>query len=161
MHEYLIKYINSHVANPLTETEMELIRNNFVPRRFRKKQYLLQEGEVCKYSAFMVKGAMRQYSVDDKGAEHIVRLSIENWWAADRESFVMLTPSIYNIDAWENTEALLVTRADILSLTDAIPALVETSRKLDEKHSIANQRRLNAALSLPAEKRYDEFANSY
>ena len=31
---------------------------------------------------FVVKGAMRQYSVDDKGAEHVVRLSIENWWGS-------------------------------------------------------------------------------
>ena len=42
---------------------------------------------------------MRQYSVDEKGAEHIVRLAIENWWAGDRESFVMQTPFIYFIDA--------------------------------------------------------------
>ncbi len=51
----------------------------------------MQEGEVCKYAAFVVKGALRQYRVDDKGMEHILRLSIENWWASDRESYIMLT----------------------------------------------------------------------
>ena len=62
----------------------------------------MQEGAVCKYFAFIVNGVMRQYSVDDKGEEHIVHLSIENCWAGDRESYVMLTPSVYNIDAWED-----------------------------------------------------------
>src|SRR5436190_23056498 len=114
MHDTLIKYINSFATSPLTESEIEVIKQTFIPKKFRKRQYLLQEGEVCKYMAFIVKGAMRQYSVDEKGAEHIVRLAIENWWAGDRESYSMLTPSIYFIDAWEDTDALLITRADFV-----------------------------------------------
>jgi CRP-like cAMP-binding protein len=161
MHESLIKYINSYTSVPVNADEAELISKAFLPKRFRKRQYLLQEGEVCKYSAFVVKGAMRQYSVDEKGAEHIVRLSVENWWAVDRESFVMLTPTVYNIDAWEDTDALLVTRADFLEILDAVPAFAELTRKLDERNSIATQRRLNASISYPAEKRYAEFVESY
>src|SRR5258707_2746891 len=132
MHEALFNYINSYIKSPLTTTEMKLVKDAFAPKKIRKKQYFLQEGEVCKYVAFIIKGAMRQYSVDDKGAEHIVGLSIENWWAGDRESYVMLTPSIYNIDAWEDTDALIITRADQLNLFDAVPALDELSLKLDE-----------------------------
>src|SRR5262245_2524313 len=101
MHDALVKYIQNHSTTLLTESHVELIKTYHVPRKLRRRQYFLQEGEVCKYMAFIVKGSMRQYSVDDKGVEHIVRLSIENWWAGDRESFTMLTPSIYNIDAWE------------------------------------------------------------
>src|SRR5258706_14976547 len=160
MHEALFTYINSYIKSPLGTAEMELVRKAFAPKKIRKKQYLLQEGEVCKYAAFIVKGAMRQYSIDDKGAEHIVGLSVENWWVSDRESFVMLTPSVYNIDAWEDTEMLLVTRAD-LNLLDQIPAITQMIRKMDERHSIANQRRLNASISLPAEKRYDDFVSCY
>src|SRR5258706_13733469 len=147
MHKTLIKYINSFAITPLTSGEEELIKKTFVHKHFRKRQYFLQEGEVCKYAAFIVKGAMRQYSVDDKGAEHIVRLSIENWWAVDRESHVMLTPSIYNIDAWEETDALVITNADMNELANKIPALVEMLRKLDERHSIAVQQRVNASIS--------------
>lgn len=161
MHDSLIRYINSYVSTPLTESQEELIRNTLVPKKIRKRQYLLQEGQVCKYAAFIVKGAMRQYSVDDKGVEHIINLFIENWWANDRESFVMLTPSIYNIDAWEDTDALLMTKADYLSLLDPIPALAEMSRRLDERHSIAVQKRLNSSISLSAEKRYADLANTY
>ena len=161
MHDSLIKYINSYVSTPLNDSQVELIQNTFVPKKLRKKQFFLQEGQVCKYTAFIVKGAMRQYSVDDKGAEHIVNLFIENWWASDRESFVMLTPSIYNIDAWEETDALLLTKADYLNLLDPIPALIEMSRKMDERHSIAVQKRLNSSISFSAEKRYADLANTY
>ena len=121
----------------------------------------MQEGQVCKYAAFIVKGAMRQYSVDDKGAEHVVRLLIENWWAVDRESFVMLTPSPYNIEAWEDTEVLLVTYSDSLDMLNKIPLLTEWTRKLDEHHAFAAQRRLSASISFSAEKRYSDFTNAY
>jgi CRP-like cAMP-binding protein len=104
---------------------------------------------------------MRQYSVDSKGTEHIVGLFIENWWAGDRESYLMLTPSIYNIDAWENTEALVMTRADQVTLFNSVPSLNDLSRKLDERHAFATQKRLNDLVSLPAEKRYIHFAESY
>ena len=161
MHESLIKHINSYATTPLTESEIELIKNTFVPKKIRKKQYFLQEGQVCKYAAFIVKGAMRQYSIDDKGAEHIVSLLLENWWAVDRESYIMLTPSVYNIDAWEDTDVLLVTKADFLNRISSFPAISELARKLDENYAIATQKRLNATISLPAEKRYSDFASTY
>jgi len=161
MHDSLIKHINNYTSTPLTDSEIELIKDAFVPKRIRKKQYFLQEGEVCKYSAFIVKGAMRQYSVDDKGVEHIVRLLIENWWAVDRESFVMLTPSVYNIDAWEDTEVLLITKSDSLDMLDQIPVLAQWTRSLDEHHAFAAQKRLSASISFSAEKRYSDFANTY
>jgi len=161
MHEPLFQYIKLHSKTTLTEEEVERIKNVFVPKKIRKRQYFLQEGQVCKYFGFIVKGAMRQYSIDDKGREHIIRLSIENWWVGDRESFIMLTPSAYNIDAWEETELLAATRADFLDQLNPIPAINEMSRMLDENYAFATQKRLNAAISLSAEKRYSQLAESY
>ena len=158
MHQNLLSYINKYSSSPLTNEEEALITATFQPKKIRKKQYFLQEGDVCKYAGFIVKGAMRQYSVDDKGGEHIVQLFIENYWANDRESSTMLTPSVYNIDAWEDTDILLITRADMLDLMAKIPAMAEMIRLMDERNAIANQRRLNSTISNTAEKRYEEFA---
>lgn len=160
MYETLIQYINAHTTSPLSQSEIDIVKNIFTPRRIRKRQYFLQEGDVCRYMGFIVKGAMRQYSVDDKGAEHIVRLYIEDWWAGDRESFVMLTPSNYNIDAWEDTDILTITKAGVTEF-DTVPALNELARKLDEKHSMASLKRINSAISLSAEQRYAELAKAY
>jgi CRP-like cAMP-binding protein len=161
MHESLIKYVTNQAVTPLTENDVEAIKNIFVPKHFRKRQYLLQEGEVSKYAAFVVKGAMRQYSIDDKGVEHIVRLSIENWWVGDRESSIMLTPSIYNIDAWEDTDVLLITSADFVTRLNNIAAFGEMFRKLDQRHALAMQKRLNAAISMTAEQRYYDLERTY
>ena len=160
MHESLIHYIRDHSSTPLTETEIEVIKDVFTFKKLRKHQFLLQEGQVCKYGAFIVKGAMRQYSIDDKGAERIVNLYLENWWASDRESYVMLTPSKYNIDAWEHSELLLITKADYLNQLTPIPAINEMARKMDENFAIASQKRV-ASISLSAEERYAELVRTY
>ncbi|KAA3439836.1 Crp/Fnr family transcriptional regulator [Rufibacter hautae] len=157
MHEALFNYIGQYTQATLTPQEQELIRNAFVPKRLRKRQYLLQSGDICRYMAFIVKGAMRQYSVDEKGAEHIVQLAIENWWVGDRESFLMLTPSAFNIDAWEDTDLLLVEKAHLFQLYEQVPTLTKMARQMDDRHSMANQRRINAAISFSAEKRYTDF----
>lgn len=132
-----------------------------MPFKLRKRQYFLQEGRRCKHFAFIVNGAMRQYMVDEKGVEHIVRLGVENWWMGDRESWVMNSPSLYNIDAWENTEMLLINRANTLELIKKVPAFSEMIRLLDERNNIANQRRLTSSISGVAEKRYTDFVACY
>jgi len=161
MHDSLIKHFNSYITTPLNEGEIELIESVFQSKKFRKRQYFLQEGDVCKYTAFIAKGAMRQYTVDDKGEEHIARLSIENWWINDRESLMKEIPSIYFIDAWEDTEALLVTKAAFFDLINHIPSLSEWMKNLDVNFAIASQRRLNAAISLSAEERYHDLEKNY
>jgi CRP-like cAMP-binding protein len=155
------KYITGTTSNPLTKSELELIESAFTPKKIKRKQFFLQEGDVCKHFAFIVKGAMRQYFVDEKGVEHMIRLGVENWWMGDRESWVMAKPSMYNIDAWEDTDMLLITRADTLDLAHKIPVFNEMVRGMDERYNIATQRRITSAISFTAEKRYADFIESH
>lgn len=161
MYDSLINYFNSYASAPLTGDEIDLIQGLFSLKKFRKRQYILQEGEVCKYTSFILRGAMRQYRVDDKGEEHIINLFLEKWWASDRESLMNETPSLYFIDAWEDTEALVGAKTELNHLVAQIPALGEWVRKLDANSAIASQRRINAAISLSAEERFYELEKTH
>ena len=155
----LFDYINQYVT--LTEEDFEIFRSYFIPKKIRKKQYLLQEGEVCKYFAFIIKGAMRQFHLDEDGVEHVVNLSIENWWAGDRESFVMLSPSKYYIEAWEESDVLLITNENKIKLCKQFPAFNELLMKLDEQNNIATQKRISSIISMSAEQKYKYFLENY
>jgi CRP-like cAMP-binding protein len=161
MYDLLIKYFNSYTTTPLTGNEIDLIQSFFTAKKFRKRQYFLQEGEVCKNSVFIVKGAMRKYRVDDKGEEHIIRLYLENWWASDRESVATGAPSGYFIDAWEDSDCLVVAKAHLAELADRIPAMTKWVRTIDANYAIATQRRIGAAISLSAEERYHDLEKTY
>lgn len=161
MHDTFFNYLKKFSSEPLTDDEKELIRRTFTPFRLRKRQFLLQAGDQCKHFAFIVKGAMRMYAVDDKGVEHIVRLGVEEWWMGDRESFVMHTPSRYHIDAWEHCELLYITKEGTIELQNRVPAFCEMKMQLDERNQMANTRRITSAISSTADKRYTDFLECY
>ncbi|RZJ73066.1 Crp/Fnr family transcriptional regulator [Flavobacterium sp.] len=156
MHEALLTYIENHSVTPLTETQVAEICAVFVSRHYQKGHYLLHQGDVCRCMGFILKGAVCQYSVDEKGNEITIGLQIENWFAGDRDSYFRETPSIYNVEAWEDCDLLLIHKENFPRLM-AIPAFVEMRIKLDENHCIAAQRRLQSQIGASAEKRYEDF----
>lgn len=157
----LFAYVTNYTSTSLTEEEFAVLLSHFVFKKIRKKQYLLQEGEVCKHFAFILKGAMRQFHLDDNGVEHVVNLSIENWWAGDQESYVLVTPSKYYIEAWEESEVLLITYENKQKLCKQFPAFNELLQRLDERNTIASQKRITSMISMTAEQRYKNFLESY
>jgi len=161
MYDVLIHYLNSHTTTPLIGWEIDLIQSVFTPRKFRRRQYFLQEGEVCEYMAFIAKGAMRQYSVDKKGEEHVIKLFVENWWAGDRESCLKGIPSSYFIDAWEDTECLTVTKDNLMRLLDQVPSMTKWILKVDTDFAIAEQKRIEAAISLSSEGRLQDLERTH
>lgn len=58
---------------PLSNEEKQLVTELFEPRLYRKRQYVLQEGDVCNQFNFIVRGCLRMYKIDDKGSTHIYR----------------------------------------------------------------------------------------
>lgn len=144
----------------LTEEEKLLSRSFFIPKKLRKRQYLLQQGDVCKYVAFVEKGLLRSYTVDDKGNEHITQFAFEGWWAADQYSFLTGEPSEYNIEAMEDCELLLLTKPAEDEMLKKIPKLERFFRLLLQNSLIATQKRLASSLSQTAEERYNEFISA-
>lgn len=160
MHELFFAYLRRYISAPLSDVDTALITKALSPLKLRKRQHFLLAGEHCKYLGFITKGAMRQYRVDDKGIELTASLGIENWWACDRESFVLSTPSIYYIEAWEDSELLIMSREENLELMNVKP-FSEMVNELNYKNNAANQQRIASSISLTAEQRYNDFIHSY
>jgi len=159
--EALFDYIEEISGKLLSEDDKHLLMEHFKPKKLRKRQYFLQEGDVCKYIGFIVKGSARTFTVDEKGHEHILKLSLENWWLADFESFYLLTPSRFNIEALEDLEVLQSTNAQIEEYLKHIPAFLAMANVISQNYTIANQKRMQAAMSYTAEERYEDLISNY
>lgn len=158
MYERLSAAINSKVK--ITEEEFETIKYSFLPKKLRKRQFLLQEGDPGRYAAFINKGSLRSYVIDTRGQEIIFRFSVESDWITDYESFVYGNGSMFNIDAMEDSELLLIDRRRWEELMDKSPKFERYIRILLEEITIASQYRTLANISLPADERYSCFARS-
>ncbi|MBD1364793.1 Crp/Fnr family transcriptional regulator [Mucilaginibacter sp. ZT4R22] len=159
--EVFFDYIQEISGKLLSEDDKRLLMAHFKPRKLRKRQYFLQEGDVCKYIGFIVKGSARTFTVDEKGHEHILKLSLENWWLADFESFYLLKPSRFNIEALEDLEVLQSTNAQIEEFLKQIPAFSAMANVISQNYTIANQKRMQAAMSYTAEERYEDLISNY
>jgi CRP-like cAMP-binding protein len=159
MFELLYKKLSEKIT--LTEEEFAFCKSLFVPKKLRKKQYLLQEGDVCRYTAFVNIGIMRSYTVDPKGNEHILQFASEGWWAADLYSFLTDEPSMYNMEAMEDSELLLINHPSWEMLLQKIPRFERYFRILIQNSLIATQRRLMESLSESAENKYLKFIGTY
>jgi len=144
----------------LTNEEREISKSFFTPKKLRKRQYLLQEGDPCKYVAFVEKGMLRSYAVDEKGSEHVMQFAFEGWWIADQFSFLTGEPSMYNIDALEDCELLLLSKNAEEQMMAKLPKMERYFRILLQNSLIAMQRRLISSLSHTAEEKYTELVQS-
>ena len=159
MYELLYKKITELVS--LSEEDFNFCKTLFFPKKLRKRQYLLQEGDVCKYNTFVSKGLLRSYTIDNKGTEHILQFAFEGWWIADIYSFLTEKPSSFNIEALEDCELLLLTKPSMELLLEKIPVFERYFRILIQNNLIATQKRLMGTLSETAEEKYTNLINNF
>jgi CRP-like cAMP-binding protein len=158
MYDLFFQRFNEAIS--LSKEEEELIRNHLTPKKLRKKQYLLQEGDVSKFVAFVEKGVLRSYSIDVKGNEHIIQFALEGWMISDLSSYLTGKPATYTIDALEDSELVLISRASNEELLK-IPKYERWMRLQITGAYIALQRRLTSLISLPLDERYTSLIETY
>ena len=159
MYDRYFKCFNKRVL--LTDDERELVKSFLTIKKIRKRQYLLQEGDVCKSVAFVEKGALRLYRVSDDGTEHIVQFAIDGFFMTDLYSFLTNEPSIYNIDAIEDSELVMITRKASDELRKLSPKYQEFIFQETTDAYIQMERRISSSISLNLEERYKEFTEKY
>lgn len=157
--EPLLLYFNGLI--PLKKEEKELVQAKFHHRLYRKRQYVLQEGDICTHLNFVVRGCLRLYKIDDRGNTHILQFAAENYWVNDLGSFHGLKASELNIDALEDTVTLQITRDDLVALFTQAPKFDRIFRVLMENSYIRLQQRLLQNISSTAEDRYKSFIEIY
>jgi len=148
-------------ATDMSEEDFTIGTNLLVPKKLRKRQYLLQAGDVCRWVAFVSGGCLRQYSLDDEGNEHIQAFAIEGGWITDTASYHAHEPATSNIDALEDSELLLIDRATQEKLAVTVPPWgLFFKRELENAYTGALVR-VSELVSLSAEERYKRFLKKY
>jgi CRP-like cAMP-binding protein len=158
MFEVLFFHILKKIS--LTNDEQDLIKTLFFPKKIRKRQYLLQEGDVCKYMSFVEKGLLRSYNVGDKGDEHMNMFAWEGWWTSDMHSFFTGEKAVINIDAVEDAEVLLITLEAFEEMTLRVPKMDRYFRILFQNSLFTKERRLISSITHTAEEKYTKLVEA-
>lgn len=145
----------------LTEDELAFFHSLLRLRKVKKKQFLLQEGEICDFEGFILKGCIKTYYLDKEGVETILLFAVEDWWVSDITSFAERKPSNLFIETLEDSELLTMDFAGKSRLFEKIPAFERMFRLLVQRSLGVLQQRFYASVSQTAEERYKQFLEKY
>lgn len=157
--ELLIQTVQKSV--PLESEEQQRLLVAFQKGTFPRKEFFLRSGEVCKQVAFVLQGCLRSYAVDEEGTEHNLQFAPEGWWITDMNSILYNQPAQLNIEAIEDTQALLMNREQQELLFRDLPILERFFRIITEKSMAGSHKRLIEQVSVNAKDRYIHFCKLY
>jgi CRP-like cAMP-binding protein len=159
MFDLFFQKFNEKIA--LTAEEETFIKQFLTPKKLRKKQYFVQEGDTGKGICFVEKGALRAYVPDEAGNEHITQFAFEGYTIGDLNSFINAQPATLNIEALEDCELIIISKAAHEELLQKMPKYETYIRLLITDAYIVLQRRTTIMISLPLEERYLAFSQMY
>ena len=152
---YLKRYIS------LTTAEEHILAEKLKHRKYLKSQYIVQEGDICRYQTFVAKGKTRTFYLDEQGKEHIVMFGIENWWTGDLGSFITQKPADFNVQCLSNTEVIQISYQNTEQLYKDIPKIERFFRILIQNAYVNTQKRIVRNYSLSARERYILFCEEH
>lgn len=158
-HRLILANVSRHIQ--LGAEEEEYFLSLLTVKSFKKKEYLLKQGEVCRSDYFVTGGCLRVYTIDDEGMEHIAMFAPADWWTSDLYSFITQQPSRYFVDALEDTEVLAISKDGMEELLQKVPKFERFFRIVFQKAYVANEERIVQNLSNTAQERYEAFKLRY
>ncbi len=155
----LLQYIASYIQLDPKEEETLLTKVKF--RQYLKNQFLVQAGDINKYSNFILKGCAKAFHLDENGQQHIRDFAIENWWTGDLGSFLSQEPGQYYVQCIEDCQIAQISYDDMEVLYGLIPKMERFFRIIIQKAYVVSQKRITQYQSLTAIEKYRRFKNEY
>jgi CRP-like cAMP-binding protein len=151
MYEQILNRLAQFIT--LDETEQAVFVSKLVVKRYKRKELILREGQVCKHAYFINEGCLR-YFYTVKGQENTAQFFFENGWYTDYHSFLTGKPSKQNIEALEPTEVVLLAATDLQQLYSDIPKFERFGRLIAENAFLGLRQRSELLENQSAEERY-------
>ncbi len=158
-HQLLIDNIKQKVT--ISEEDIAKLIPYFKLKYIKKKKDLNRIGDNCNELTFVVEGALRSYSIDDKGNEHVSQIALEEYWIGDVFSFVTGKPSLFAVEAIEDSKLLVISAYDLDRIYLEVPIMERFFRKLFENAYVAATMRINSSNSDQADLRYKTLIKTF
>ena len=155
----LIQYFNRYL--PLDDKEKEELQNCAVERHIKRRQFILQHGDLCRHYTFVVAGCFKMYGVDKNGSEHNIQFAAEDDWIADIGSFHSEKASGFYIEAMEPATIMQIEKSKLIYLYTNYPKFDRNFRVIIENKFVELQNRVLQNIGSTAEERYQSFLEQY
>jgi len=157
--EPLIAHFESYL--PFTEEEKLLISQRVTWRKLKRREFIMQAGEICRHYTFVVNGILRLFVTDNEGKEHNILFVSEGDWISDIDSFHAVQSSQSSIQALEPATVIQIAQQDLYHLYLNVLKLDRIFRVITEEKYVELQNRVFQNISSTAQQRYVAFLKQY
>ncbi|WP_310555968.1 Crp/Fnr family transcriptional regulator [Flavobacterium sp.] len=147
----IINNIKSFVA--LSQEDEEAFIKILEIKKYAKKEFILEEGQVCDKIFFINSGCARDFFNID-GEEKVVEFFFENKWFTDYNSFLTGQPTFENVQAIELCEVVHFRKSDVEKLYVTNPVFEKVGRVLAEEAIISLMNLIGMKTNQDPEERY-------
>ena len=144
----------------LSQEEKDIVRSLFKEQTYRKGEFYLAEGQICKQVGFVTKGLMRYY-INHDGEEKTYAFSQENLYVCNYESFLPQNPSSKIIQALEDSDVLVISHSDLQVLYSKVREGERYGRIAIEAVFLQLLKDINSFYTETPEVRYERFLISH
>jgi CRP-like cAMP-binding protein len=146
---------------PVSDEEYAYIKTFFTPKKVKKHQYLVQEGDQAQFEYLILSGIFRMFYLDNDGKEHIVQFAGENGWMSDYQAYFNEKKADLHIVCMEEAEVMCMKLYGREKLASDLHKMEHFFRVKLTKGYVAQQRRIISLLSSTPQQRYEEFGQLY
>jgi CRP-like cAMP-binding protein len=159
MHEQLIDSISGFIR--LSAGEKEWITEKFIPRKYKKNEYFLREGQVCREAGFITEGLVRYVVSKANGEELTVDFNKEQEYTCNYASFLDKSPSETSIQCIEPTTILAISYNDLQTFYTHVAEGQKFGRLICEFLYVQAIKKVSSMYSSDPEQRYLQFLDAY
>lgn len=141
---------------PFSDSEFDLVTSLVEVRALRKRDFLFREGHIVRSLGFVQNGCLRYFLTDNKGEEHILYFATEGWWVGDMNSFFHQKPTIYCLQALEESTLFLFNKSNFERGLDEIPSFRNHFQTKSTESYMHIQRRFAESNTKSASQKYQE-----
>lgn len=138
-----------------SDADLEKIVNSFELQKFKKNDFVVEEGKTSRYMGFVETGMFQYYVIQD-GEEKTNYVSIENTFFASVLSFISETPSLENVKALVDGSISMISKTNLKMLLNEIPAFKDFYIGLLESSLCGIDASRYDLIVLTAEQRYEK-----
>ncbi|GAB2702083.1 Crp/Fnr family transcriptional regulator [Mucilaginibacter koreensis] len=144
----------------LSPAEQDTVSSLFKEKAYKKGDFFLAEGQICKQVGFVNKGVLRYY-INHDGEDKTYDFAQENNFICNYESFIPQLPSTKNIQALEDCEILQISYHDLQLFYSSVNGAERFGRLVIEQVFIQTLQDLSSFYTDTPELRYEKFLDKH
>lgn len=139
---------------PISDKEFDETVIFFKEQTLKKGDYFVKQGNTCRQIAFVNKGILRTFYLNDKAEETTSCFCTGNSLTTSYKSFILQQPSILSIQALEETELLVIDAENLQKLYHSSIVWQTIGRTFAEREYIVMEQYASVLNNETAKEKY-------